>query len=320
MATQIRSAAALIPLLLILLLTACSERHSEQVLMRVGTNLWPGYEPLYLARDLGYLNASQTRLVEYPSASEVITAYRNGAIEIAALTLDEVLLLAQHGLDPHIVLVMDISNGGDVIIGREGMSDVTSLKGKRVAVESTALGAFVLSRALSINGMEKDDIEIVHTELLDHERVFVEGEVDAVVSFDPVRTRLLNSGGKELFSSRELPNEIVDVLVVRGEFMAQHSDQVGELLNQWFKANEYMNGNPQDAALRISKRLGISPEEFIESLNGLEIPDRETNLRMLAGERPELIASGNKLKLVMLSSDLLLNDIDIETIIDGRGL
>jgi len=72
--------------------------------LRIGTNVWPGYEPLYLARELGYLDPRSVHLVEYPSASEVIRAFRNHAIEAAALTFDEVLLLTQDGFKPRVVL------------------------------------------------------------------------------------------------------------------------------------------------------------------------------------------------------------------------
>jgi len=37
--------------------------------LRIGTNVWIGSEPLYLARDLGRLDPGTVQLVEYPSAS-----------------------------------------------------------------------------------------------------------------------------------------------------------------------------------------------------------------------------------------------------------
>ena len=106
--------------------------------LAVGTNVWPGYEPLYLARNLGYYNDS-IRLVEYSSATEVLRAIRNKLIDVATLTLDEVLLLRQSGVDVRSVLVTDISNGGDVIVARPGIETLADLKGRKVGVESTAL-------------------------------------------------------------------------------------------------------------------------------------------------------------------------------------
>lgn len=123
-------------LLVVWVLTAgaCTERTSPP--LRLGTNVWPGYEPLYLARALDYLNPSTVTLVEYLSASEVIRAFRNQTLEAAALTLDEVLLLQQHNVPVHVFLVTDISHGGDTILGNPTLARFVDLAGKRVGVVS----------------------------------------------------------------------------------------------------------------------------------------------------------------------------------------
>src|SRR6476646_10819826 len=77
-------------ILLVFLLGNCAK---EQPPLRLGTVVWPGIEIFYLARDLGYYKNTPIRLVDYPSGSELIRAYRNGELEAATLTMDEVLLL-----------------------------------------------------------------------------------------------------------------------------------------------------------------------------------------------------------------------------------
>ena len=203
-------------LLLIAILANVGCSGEPQLPFRVGTNVWPGYEPLYLAREQGlYPPSAGLRLVEYTSASEVIQAFRNGTIDAAALTLDEVLLLAETTPDLGIVLVLDISHGADVILAQPAISSLRDLKGKRVGLESTALGAYVLTRALQTAGMRQDDVRKISLEVDEHEQAFKKGRVDAVVTFEPVRTRLMASGARQLFDSSMLPGEIVDVLVVR---------------------------------------------------------------------------------------------------------
>ena len=103
-------------------------RGPEPVL-RIGTNVWIGCEPLYLARELGRLDPNAVQLVEYPSASEVHRAYRNQAIDGMVISLDELLGLAADGLQPRIILVVDVSNGADVVVGRRGMRTMRDLKG-----------------------------------------------------------------------------------------------------------------------------------------------------------------------------------------------
>ena len=56
--------------------------------LRIGTNVWIGGEPLYLARELGRFDPAVVQLVEYPSASEVMRAYRNQAIDGMVISLD----------------------------------------------------------------------------------------------------------------------------------------------------------------------------------------------------------------------------------------
>ena len=147
---------------LLLALSGCARE--PQSALRIGTNVWIGSEPLYLARELGRLDPAAVQLVEYPSASEVLRAYRNQAIDGMVISMDELFGLAVDGLQPRIILVVDVSHGADVVVGRRGMRTMHDLKGKAVAVESSALGAFVLSRALALNGMQASDVNVVHLE------------------------------------------------------------------------------------------------------------------------------------------------------------
>ena len=52
-----------------LLLTATGCMRKPEAVLRIGTNVWIGSEPLYLARELGHLDPATVQLVEYPSAS-----------------------------------------------------------------------------------------------------------------------------------------------------------------------------------------------------------------------------------------------------------
>ncbi len=265
---------------LILLLQSCSETVTPP--LRLGTNVWPGYEPLYLAQQLGYLDNKEVRLVEYPSASEVIRAFRNHSLDAATLTLDEALLLQQDGIPVSVILVIDISHGGDVIMARSEIPDMNALKGKRIAVESGALGAYVISRALEIHGMQLADIHVVHLEVSAHETAYRNGEVDAAVTFEPVRTQLLNQGAREIFSSREMPGEIVDVLVVHNDLLLKQKSRLQQLITAWYKAVDELQQKPDSSALIISQRLKVTPAEVLLGYEGLKLPSLEENSKLLA--------------------------------------
>ncbi len=290
----------LVPLSLIV---SCSTGNTSP--MRVGTNLWPGYEPLYLARELGYWGGNDIKLAEFPSSSEVIRAFRNQSLDAAALTLDEVLLLWQQNIEAEIVLILDVSSGADAIIADSTIKTFADLKGKTVAVESSALGAYVISRALEINSMSLNDVTIMSLGVSDHESAFNNGEVQAAVTFEPVRTKLLESGGNEIFTSHEIPGEIVDVLVIQRGYLQKYPHQAKKLAQGWFQAIEYMRTRPSDSAERIAKRLKITPEDVTLSYEGLDLAGRDENIRMLVGEEAELNQTLKKLAKSMLKSELL---------------
>jgi NitT/TauT family transport system substrate-binding protein len=301
-----------------LALASCM-RENEAVL-RIGTNVWIGGEPLYLARDLGHLDSRAVQLVEYPSASEVLRAFRNLAIDGMVVSLDELLGLAADGLQPRAILVIDVSNGADAVVGRAGMRAMSDLKGKSVAVESGALGAYMLSRALTLNGMETSDVRVVHLESNEQPGAFEKGEVDGAVTFDPYRVQLLRVGAHTLFDSRRIPGEIVDLVAVRANALAQQPHAIRALLTGWFNALEYMKREPEDAARRMGIRQQITGEQFLDALKGLHVPSREENLRMLSGPAPQLVENGRRLMQLMVRAKLLRAEIEIEELLSPGPL
>jgi NitT/TauT family transport system substrate-binding protein len=308
-----RPPALLALVVLVLTLSGCM-RETEPPL-RIGTNVWIGCEPLYLARDLGYLDREAVQLVEYPSASEVSRAFRNQAIDGMIISLDELFVLATDGLKPKVVLVVDVSHGADVVVGRSGMRAMKDLRGKRVAVESGALGAFVLSRALALNGMRASDVSIVHLESNEHPAAFEQGQVDGAVTFDPFRTQLLGAGAHTLFDSSQMPGEIVDLVAVRASVLEKNPRAVQTLLTGWFKALDHLERDPRNAAARMAVREQITGEQFLQALQGLRIPSRADNLKMLAGATPGLVVSGRQLMTLMTEAKLLRGTLEIEELL-----
>ncbi len=302
--------------ILAIALTNCTTAPSS--LLRIGANLWTGYETLYLARDLGYYDQQPIKLVDYPSGTEEVRAYRNHEIEGAGLSIDQALSIAATQDNIKIITIMDVSHGGDVILGKPEIANIKALKGKRVGVESTALGAFFISRALEKNGMSVKDIQIVSLELTEHERAYKQGKVDAVVTFGPARIKLLAAGAKLLFDSSQIPGEIVDILAVSKEAITNSSDTIQSLVNGRFRALDYLEKNPQDAASRIAKRTQVTPEQILNAFKGLRQPNLQENQKLLDKSDPALVNSMRKLVQIMVENKLLPKAIDPVNLLDDR--
>lgn len=289
-------------------------------LLRIGTNVWSGYEPLYLARDLGYLHDTPVRLIELTSATEVMRAFLNGTIDAAALTLDETIQLLSIASDVRIVLIMDVSHGADVILAQPEIADLKGLKGRRVGVESTALGAFLLTRALQGAGMKLTDISPVMLDQNAHEAAFRERSVDAVVTFEPTKTKILAVGGRQIFDSRHIPDEIVDVLVVRETFANKNKKTVQSVIANWFRALDYMKKDPVQAAAIMAPREGISTKDLLAAFDGLRFPDLNDNIKILRRKSSPLHATAEKHVKLMHDNGLISSRPDTSALLDGSYL
>ena len=294
-------------LLLGLLLLGCAEKPQDS--MRVSAVLWPGYEPLYLAGKLGYFDDEPVQIIDYLSNTDAMLAFRNHNLEAGAFTFDEVLQLLADGMDIDVVLVMDVSDGGDVILANPDLAAMADLRGKRVAVESSAVGGYVLARALELHGLGLDDITVVSTNAMEQQDAFQSGRVDAAVSFDPYRTQLLKMGKREIFNSREIPSEIVDVLVVRRDYSRQHPQTVQKLVDAWFRALSYQQQHPRDSAAFSVNRFDTTVDDYLAGLALIRFASIEENRLLLDPARSSLIANADKFFRVLARMNIEQRDV-----------
>ena len=208
---------------------------------------WPGYEPMFLARSMGFM-PPQLTLMETLTLQASIDAVRQGSAHGVMLTLDEILVLRGQGIPLEVVMVFDVSKGADVLLARANMANLGALKGKRVGLEDTALGTLMLSMILEKAGLSLQDVNPVRIVYEEHEAAWQRGGIDALITYEPAAGRLKTAGARQLLSTRELPDTIFDVLAVRSDIARAQSDTLRDTLAGHFKALNYMRQNPWDAA------------------------------------------------------------------------
>ena len=261
--------------LLLLVLGGCDEASKGP--LKVGTVLWPGYEPLYLAKEHSFFDGQDVELIELPSSTGVIRAMKNGSLQAATLTLDEAISLLVSGVDIVIVTALDVSQGADMVIAQEPLTSLNDVRGKRIGVDTGAVGAVMLVGFLEFAGVSASEVEIVPLSIQNHFTAFHEISVDIVVTYEPVAGELLRAGGHRVFDSSRIPNQIIDVLVVRRDAIAHYSRQLQLLVDGYFSARQLMDRD-QQAALRVmSKRSDITKENLGKAYEGLHLASLEEN-------------------------------------------
>jgi len=249
----------------------------------VGIHHWIGYEPLYLARDFGWLPAACS-LHEGGAATDSLQALKAGTIDAACLTLDEVLHARAHGTPMTVLMVLNISAGADAVVARQGIERPADLRGKTIAVETSAVGELMLAGVLEAGKLVREDVRVIGLPVDRQVRGWQEKAFDAAACYEPTTTRLTALGGHRLFDSRQLPETIIDVLAVRSNVVGSARSVLRELLAAVLRGQDHIRVSRQDAIHRIAARQEITPDAVVRALAGIAIPDLRQNRLLLGGD------------------------------------
>ena len=221
---------------------------------------------------------SDVQVLNYPSLAELSKDYVAGKILARAnLTLDAVNERL-NGFDQKIVMIFDYSNGSDTILTRQDIKLTKDLKGKRVACELGTLEEFFLKWALAENGLQPYDVTIINATPENAPELLKAGTVDVAVSYEPFASKLISGGGFHvLYSSRDAPGLITDVLTFPKNFVEDHPDVVQAIVTACFRGVEFWKEHPAEANAIIARRLNDTPENAVEQLKGVMILDARGN-------------------------------------------
>lgn len=278
--------------------------------MRIGTILWPGNEVLAVAEYSGRLDQRALRRVEFSSNQEVLRALRNGVIEAAALMLDETLLALQDGLDPVILVAVDASNGGDAVLVREPVAGLAGLRGRRVGVQLDSGSVYVLHRALKQANLPLDAITVVNVPPDRQVSWFETRQVDAVVTYEPMRTQIANRGGIDVFNSTVMANDVINLLVVRRAYLEANPAHGRALIEAWQQGLAVFRTSPEARAWS-AHRQGLTPEQFEQALGRTTLFDEARNRELLDPAAPRLRTTADRLHAFLRDAGLLTADVPV---------
>jgi NitT/TauT family transport system substrate-binding protein len=287
-------------------LTGCTRR---EPLLRMASNVWPGFELMHAAQALGRFDETQLRLVEMQSSTDVLQALASGAIEGGGLTLDELLSARASGLDLCAVLVTDESTGADALVARPEIGNLAALAGRRIGVEQSATGALVLHAALQAAGLRLDQVEPVFMTVGNHLEAWQAHEVDALVTFEPVLGASLAQGAHQLFDSRAMPGQIISLMAVQQRALERSPQALRRLLQVHFELLAVWQHSPPQALLAsIGARAGVPAEQVPALFEGLSMFSLRDNHQWLGAAQPRLLSSARQVEQVMLQAGLLTSN------------
>lgn len=243
--------------------------------LKIGTVVWAGYGPFYIAEKKGLFEpyGLDVELQFFNDPALIPTAMASHALDGGMLTYDQVIASASKGLKQRVVMPIDFSNGGDAIVAEASIDSIRGLKGKKVGYNPLSPSHFLLAYALQRNGMSEKDIMPVHMTPEGIPSAMASRSLPVGVTYEPNVSLILHMGGgsrfKILFSSKDVPGLITDVLVFDEAVIAKKSPAIKALIQGYLDGLAFMGKKPEESAEIISQVLGVSTNETKEQLAGV---------------------------------------------------
>ena len=289
--------------------------------LTIGASPWPNFEFAFLANELGYLDKEKYTLLELTSPTSVIQAFQAAKLDVAFLSLDEVLTLVALGADLKIISVIDRSNGGDALMAKPEIKTLEELKWHSIGYENKASGALILDRVFTLTEIDNQKVQLFEVKLHEARDTYLKGGIDALIVKEPVKQQLLALGARELINSKSLSLPLINVLVVRGNLYEKKELQISHFLRQYYRAYLFYEKHTAAALATMSVRLQLYPHTLENALLNTHFIGPKEALMSLSGSPSNIELQARKLSQLM-NEKRMLGQIrtDLSTLISTRIL
>jgi NitT/TauT family transport system substrate-binding protein len=242
---------------------------------KIGTVIWIGYGPYYVADALDLFKKSgyKVTMQVFTDPALIPPAIEGGSVDGGMLTYDQVIGQVAKGSTQRVVAPIDYSAGGDAIVSSVDIKKVTDFKGKKVGYNPLSPSDFLISYALKVNKLSEKDISPVNMTPEAIPAAMASGSLPIGVTYEPNVSQITAlEGGKKfhvVYSSKDAPGLITDVLVFKKEVIQKQPELVKALIQGYIDGLDYMKKNPDKAAEIIGKTIGVSAAEVKEQLSGV---------------------------------------------------
>jgi NitT/TauT family transport system substrate-binding protein len=238
----------------------------------IGWSIYAGWMPWPYAQQAGIVKkwadkyGLKINVVQVNDYVESVNQYTAGKLDgVTVANMDALTIPAAGGKDTSAIIVGDYSNGNDGIM-LKGADTLKAIKGRQVYLAELSVSHYLLARGLASVGMALTDVKTVNTSDADIVGAFATPEVTAAVAWNPqLSVMRATPGGEEVFSSADIPGEILDLLVVDTATLKANPNLGKALAGIWYETTALMqrkDAQGKAARAAMAKLAGTKPEMF----------------------------------------------------------
>jgi NitT/TauT family transport system substrate-binding protein len=241
--------------------------------LQLGMNLWAGFMPWQVAQEKDFFKANQlnAELVWFAGLSDQLNAFNAEKLDVAGMTMSDFLNGVAAGLQTKVVAVTDVSLGADAIVVSPAIQSIKDIAGKSASIEVGTIGHMLFLKALEQGGVPEKQVQIVNQTADAAIAALIAGKTEVVYAYEPFVSQAVKSGkGKVIFSSKDVPGLVPDLLVVHQKVLSQQPESVQKLVDVWYKTLDYRKAHLSEVLPIEAKQAGVSVADYQSLLKGFK--------------------------------------------------
>ncbi|MEP6519415.1 ABC transporter substrate-binding protein [Microcoleus vaginatus] len=279
------------------LLFAC---HSPEALkvkpppLKVSCISFVGHRPGIIAQQKGFFKAQgievELSYVDYLQLQQA--DFSAGKYDGIGLTLGDFIILSATNPDMQAVMVVSESTGADVVVAQSDIKTILNLKGKKLGANLGGFSEVFVSEMLKISKLTSDDVSLVKVDGLEVPQRLQNNAIQAGHTWEPHLSEALKLGADILFTSKQTPGLILDLIAFRGEVIRDRPEDIRAFVRGWLQGLSYWEANIPEGNELVSKALNI-PIDTI-SFEGIDLTDFAENQKFFQSHSPNYISKTAK--------------------------
>lgn len=261
-------------------------------------SIYVGWMPWGYLQDSGIMKKwadkydISVEIVQINDYVESINQYTAGEFDGCSMTnMDALSIPAGGGVDTTALIVGDYSNGNDGIILKD-KSALADINGQNVNLVELSVSHYLLARALDTVDLSERDLTVINTSDADMIAAYATPDVTAVVTWNPLLSEIeAQANATKVFDSSMIPGEIIDIMMVNTETLADNPNFGKALVGAWYELMALMSSDSEagaaartamadasgtdlagyDAQLATTKMF-YDPAEAVEFTKSAELP------------------------------------------------
>ena len=288
----------------------------------LGVNDWVGYVAWYIAQEKGFFkkHGADVKLVWCEGVVDSLDKFAAGKLDANAQPWTDTLMHIAQKIPLKTILALDYSAGADALMVSPKIQKLADLKGKKIALEEVAIMQFMVETALTKAGLSSKDVQIMYMPAGEAAKAFMEGKVDAAAVWNPFVNDIQGSRkGRPLFSSKDVPGMMSDVVVANENSLKQKRAEYVGLVRAWYEVEKFLRDSRDEAVRIMAKVVKQEPEKYRIFLSGARFFNEKDNLDSFAAASNSRSLAAVSVPLIKFLKDkkLVEGDVSIADAIDS---